>query len=519
MGLQDPFCLSSSTVSGSDSPAKLLSYFHQGEGSAGGDRGVNPQRGSRAGPFISGVLQSPVCSAEAIRCVEACNRFVGSQQVRQTDEIQNGIQPIFSMSGTKIRLDDFDRFKGCLPPSTHASRQSEISSFHGGRQHLSISRPMFRPFHGTTGVYKGHGSRVGHGAQLWDSYVTLSRRLVSARPFPSGGDSGKGRSSSFMLSTRNCGKSGKILSVSVSDSHLSRDGRNKSVFEGFPDGETSRCSLETDRRIFIFQKAKHRYLEMSAGSLVVPVSCSSSGTTENAILTTSASSKLGFCGRGRPGSVELSDKIEPSVAVRCSTPSGRGVSSDSPTRPALLVRHLGPGLGGPSFRPLCFGPVVTKGATSFHQYLGTSSYQTGPTGISTSHRGAHNRYICGQHYCLSICEKTGRNDLRVPELRGSASPSVVTDSLSRKNQVIGSEWTLVHEVVDELLQRWLANLDLFATSLNYRIPVYFSPINNLMAAGTDAFLQSWDDLSAYGFPPFALIREVIRKLLLSRNTY
>ena len=266
--------------------------------------------------------------------MEACYRFVGSQQVRQTDEIQNGIQPICSSSGTKIRLDDFSRFKGCLPPGT---RQSEISSFHGERQHLSISRPMFRPFHGTIGVYKGHGSHVGHAAQSRDSYVALSRRLVSARPFPSGGESGEGRSSSFMFSTRNCGKSGKILSVPISDSHISRDGLNKSVFEGFPDGETSRRSLETDRKIFILQETKRRYLEMSAGSLVIPVSSSSSGTVANAILITSASSELGFCGRGHPGSVELSNKIGPSVVVRRSTSSSSGVSSDSPTRPALLV--------------------------------------------------------------------------------------------------------------------------------------------------------------------------------------
>ena len=99
------------------------------------------------------------------------------------------------------------------------------------------------------------------------------------------------------------------------------------------------------------------------------------------------------------------------------------------------------------------------------------------------------------------------------------SHNVVADSLSRQNQVIGSEWTLVQEVMDELLRRCPANVDLFATSPNYQIPVYFSPINDLMAAGTDAFLQSWDDLSAYAFPPFAMIREVIRKLQLSRNTY
>ena len=172
MVLQDPLCLSSSTVSGSDSPVELFSKFHQGESSAGGDRGVNRQRGSRAGPSISGVLQSPVCSAEGIRYMEACNRFVGSQQIRQTDKIQDGIQSICPTSGKKIRLDDYNRFKGCLPPSTYASRQSKISSFHDGSQHLSVSRSMFRPFHGTTGVYKGHGSRVGHAAQSWDSHVS-----------------------------------------------------------------------------------------------------------------------------------------------------------------------------------------------------------------------------------------------------------------------------------------------------------------------------------------------------------
>ena len=95
------------------------------------------------------------------------------------------------------------------------------------------------------------------------------------------------------------------------------------------------------------------------------------------------------------------------------------------------------------------------------------------------------------------------------------SYNVVADSSSRRNQVIGSEWTLVQEVMDELLRRWPANVDLFATSLNYRIPVYFSSISDPIPAGSDAFLQSWDDLSAYEFPPFALIREVIRKLHLS----
>ena len=56
--------------------------------------------------------------------------------------------------------------------------------------------------------------------------------------------------------------------------------------------------------------------------------------------------------------------------------------------------------------------------------------------------------------------------------------------------MIGSEWTLVQKVVDDLEKKWPATVDLFAASLNYRLPVYFSPLKDPMAAGTDAFLQS-----------------------------
>ena len=96
------------------------------------------------------------------------------------------------------------------------------------------------------------------------------------------------------------------------------------------------------------------------------------------------------------------------------------------------------------------------------------------------------------------------------------SSNVTADILSRPNQVIGSEWTLHQEVVDHLVHKWLAVIDLFATSLTARLPVYFSPASDSRAAGTDA-LQPWDNLQAYAFPPIAIIRRVLVKLRSSRN--
>ena len=49
------------------------------------------------------------------------------------------------------------------------------------------------------------------------------------------------------------------------------------------------------------------------------------------------------------------------------------------------------------------------------------------------------------------------------------------DLLSRPNLVIGSEWMLHQEVVQDLLHLWPAIIDLFTTSLTARLPVFFDP--------------------------------------------
>ena len=81
--------------------------------------------------------------------------------------------------------------------------------------------------------------------------------------------------------------------------------------------------------------------------------------------------------------------------------------------------------------------------------------------------------------------------------------NVLADSLSRPNQVLGSEWTLKTEVFQELRKRWPASIDLFATSLNHQCSQYFSPFHDQNALGTDALLQSWDGWQAYAFPPWS----------------
>ena len=95
--------------------------------------------------------------------------------------------------------------------------------------------------------------------------------------------------------------------------------------------------------------------------------------------------------------------------------------------------------------------------------------------------------------------------------------NVVVDVLSRPDQVLGSEWMLHQDVFNWLRQRWPVTIDLFAFSLSHRCSVYFAPVSDPMAEGTDAMLRSWNSLQAYAFPPFAMISQILAKVRASRS--
>ena len=92
------------------------------------------------------------------------------------------------------------------------------------------------------------------------------------------------------------------------------------------------------------------------------------------------------------------------------------------------------------------------------------------------------------------------------------SLNVLANTLSRPHQLPHTEWSLNLEVFQSLRRRWPVQIDLFATSENRRCSIFFSPFQDPLAAGTDAFLQSWDSLQAYAFPPWSIIPRVLAKL-------
>ena len=95
---------------------------------------------------------------------------------------------------------------------------------------------------------------------------------------------------------------------------------------------------------------------------------------------------------------------------------------------------------------------------------------------------------------------------------------MLADSLSHPHQLPHTEWPLHPEVFQSLSCLWPIQIDLFATSENHRCSLYFSPFWDPMAAGMDTFLQRWDGLQAYAFPPWSIITRVLAKLWASPGT-
>ena len=88
--------------------------------------------------------------------------------------------------------------------------------------------------------------------------------------------------------------------------------------------------------------------------------------------------------------------------------------------------------------------------------------------------------------------------------------NVLADVLSRRGQVVGTEWSLHPQVARALLRAWgNPSIDLFATCLNAKLPLYCSLVPDPQAVFEDAFRHPWNDLDLYAFPLFALVGRVI----------
>ena len=116
--------------------------------------------------------------------------------------------------------------------------------------------------------------------------------------------------------------------------------------------------------------------------------------------------------------------------------------------------------------------------------------------------GTHSIEMCALIWRILAFPNSRRIQIRARHIPGSLN--VIADSLSRRDKVIQTEWSLHQQIFNQICKVWHTPMvDLFATHLNYKLPIYVSPVPDRKAWKIDALNICWEGLDGYVFCPVA----------------
>ena len=125
--------------------------------------------------------------------------------------------------------------------------------------------------------------------------------------------------------------------------------------------------------------------------------------------------------------------------------------------------------------------------------------------------GTHSAEMCALLWKIMTWCHHYKITLKVRHVPGCLN--VMANPLSRSNQVQSKEWSLHLQVFKQICQKWFTpHVDLFATHLNHKLPLYMSPVPDQKAWVIDALNINWSGLTAYTYPAMTLLHRVFQKL-------
>ena len=126
--------------------------------------------------------------------------------------------------------------------------------------------------------------------------------------------------------------------------------------------------------------------------------------------------------------------------------------------------------------------------------------------------GTHSIEMSALIWRILAFTNSRRIQIRARHVPGSLN--VIADSLSRRDKVIQTEWSLHQQIFNQICRVWhTPMIDLFATHLNHKLPIYVSPVPDKKAWKIDALNICWDGLDGYVFCPVAILPQVIQKII------
>ena len=353
-GVCDSLSHASASVSDSHHPGFVLSPVCQGEGFGRGDSGSSPQGSDGACASDSGLLQPLVCCDQGYGGLAADHRPVNSEPECGSDSFSDGEISDGSACCPQERLDGLHRSEGCVPSDPDPPCVTQVSQVHSRREGLAVPGPLLRSVHSPSGVHSCDGTCVGIPPSAGNPDASVSGLLADSCVILGGSLLGKGQGSQPLSGAGNCCQPREVDSHSISGHCLLGNQDRLADFPGFGDSLENRKVLLNSRRISVLKGAVCEVLESLARPPRLSVSPCSERPASNESFTISSRLRLGFSGRGYPGSLGSSFSGRSSVVVHRGSSRRGDLCSPELSRPNVLVRCLQPRLGGYGRRPVRF---------------------------------------------------------------------------------------------------------------------------------------------------------------------
>ena len=278
---------------------------------------------------------------------------------------------------------------------------------------------MLWPLHGSAGLYLGHGSCFSYTPFSGYPYASIPRRL--AGPVFLSGVSPRGSSDCPPTLSRigDCHQSQEVQPHTFPGSAVSVGRHRLHLFQGFSVGGTHLTAAIHSRRISVLRLAYRKPVAVASRRSFFAGSPRSWRQTKDAVPPALPPSFLEPSGSGG-SSVSVDGVSSRSPVVAPSTLSvSRGVSPPGVSRPTLLVRCLGRGMGCPSRLSGRFRPVGPPTGSVVSQRQGTALCSAGAFPVPVSSPWSHSGCLLRRHHSSGLPSRGGWHQVSSPQHLGS----------------------------------------------------------------------------------------------------
>ena len=515
----------------SDVPGRLSS----GSSLAARGRGDACQRSLRNRPRSgSRLLQSPLPGGEGDWRLEACDRSLTLERLRPADAVQDGNSRFGAVICQRGGFSSFLGSEGCILSDPDPRIIEEAVEVHVGGDSLPVQSPVLRSVDCSPGLYQGLRGGVSVGTLPRDQTAPLSGRLVGSLLL---GEESQTVDQELILL---CHTLGIVINEKKSDLVPSQSAKylgmtiNTGAGKVFPSLARVEKFLAVAERFCSMQSPPAQLWQVILGHLA-------------------SLERLVPHGRLRMRSLQWHLKMQwspesdpPSLPVALPEEARRdlswwmvkdhlltGVRFGAPAPDLHLYSDASSSGWGAHLPAQNVSGVWSDQEKLLHinllemnaLFLGLQAFQEDVAGHHVTAMCDNSTVVAyvnkqGGTVSRSLCLLTSRLlrwtesfDVHLDARYLPGESNVLADVLSRRGQVVGTEWSLHPQVARALLCAWgYPSIDLFATCLKAKLPLYCSLVPDPQAVFEDAFHHPWDDLDLYVFPPFALVGRVIARI-------